>query len=77
MRRMRMFLLLGVSGVMATHQVDLEAENTALKTEVRQLKQQLRQRNGAGGAWVQPRMEDIAASKPNILIIFGDVRPGP
>ena len=74
---MRVFLLLGVSGVMATHQVDLEAENAALKTEVRQLKQQLRHRNSAGdGAWIQPRMEDIAASKPNILIIFGDVRPG-
>ena len=74
-----MSLLLGMSSMLAAHQVDLEAENTALKTEVQKLQHQVqklqRQQAGAEDIWVQPNMEDIAASRPNIIIIFGDVRP--
>eukprot|EP01043_Picozoa_sp_COSAG02_P041547 COSAG02_NODE_3453_length_6714_cov_65.566591_1_plen_78_part_00 len=71
-------LLLGVnlSGVMgAHHMANLEAENTALKTQLKQLQQQLRQQGIGDHGWAHPTMEDIAESKPNIMIIFGDVRP--
>jgi hypothetical protein len=50
----------------------LAAENARLKLEVARLS--LQTATPSAGGWVAPETKDLKESKPNILIIFGDVR---
>ena len=54
----------------AAREDELAAENARLKLEVARLSLQIA--TPSAGGWVAPKVTDLKASKPNILIIFGD-----
>ena len=73
---MRLAVILATAATVAagrgssTREEQLAAENAQLRAEVARLS--LQTATPSSGGWVAPKIEGLEASKPNIMIIFGD-----